>query len=450
MNNKDGHTIEKLTFDIQIPSEKQFNYISDLISSITEHELNAILDVILNKYNIQDQTIRIPEITLDLGNISETDTRNHIISQFKISLGKWFEEKFSTNNYTTDKEIKTFSLSEREFNLIKHFITYGNIPWWGVNPRFFPDESLKKYIREESIKTKNLIFTLGKNKDNRKRIVYQFKDETLYQLFGILSPRPSSFFKQYATDLTEIHQKQKVVEEEDRAFKKVLQELILTYLVSHTATSIDQTSFFKKQLLLFSKRYGISYKTILDRINEAIKTLPETYPQTFGIKNIVKELLKRDFLTITLPKPSKNLYFKEYNELLTLFYTSNPNQLVGKYKSKKERDRLIRLMLRQNKQKTFQLFSGLHRKFNISKVHTASLFSEGLLLEMMEIWHQPHLGMANSMIDSFKYLNNKFFIFSNSNVNVRGIIYSHILSYSFVEKKSSTITASQIIKNITK
>ena len=29
MNNKDGHTIEKLTFDIQIPSEKQFNYISD-------------------------------------------------------------------------------------------------------------------------------------------------------------------------------------------------------------------------------------------------------------------------------------------------------------------------------------------------------------------------------------------------------------------------------------
>ena len=450
MNNKDGHTIEKLTFDIQIPSEKQFNYISDLISSITEHELNAILDVILNKYNIQDQTIRIPEITLDLGNISETDTRNHIISQFKIGLGKWFEEKFSTNNYTTDKEIKTFSLSDREFNLIKHFITYGNIPWWGVNPRFFPDESLKKYIREESIKTKNLIFTLGKNKDNRKRIVYQFKDETLYQLFGILSPRPSSFFKQYATDLTEIHQKQKVVEEEDRAFKKVLQELILTYLVSHTATSIDQTSFFKKQLLLLSKRYGISYKTILDRINEAIKTLPETYPQTFGIKNIVKELLKRDFLTITLPKPSKNLNFKEYNELLTLIYTSNPNQLVGKYKSKKERDRLIRLMLRQNKQKTFQLLSGLHRKFNISKVHTASLFSEGLLLEMMEIWHQPHLGMANSMIDSFKYLNNKFFIFSNSNVNVRGIIYSHILSYSFAEKKSSSISASQIIKNITK
>jgi|GEM_PF-2047941 len=450
MSIKDGHTIEKLIFDIQIPNEKQFNYISDLISSITEHELNAVIDVLLNKYNIQDQTIRIPEITLDLGNISETDTRNHIISEFKNGLEKWFEEKFFNKNYKTDKEIKTFSLSEREFNLIKHFITHGNIPWWGVNPPFLPDESLKKYIREESIKTKNLIFTLGKNKATRKRIVYQFKDETLYQLFGILSPRPSSFFKQYATDLTEIHQKQKVVEEEDRAFKKVLQELILTYLISHTATSIDQTSFFKKQLLLLSKQYGISYKTILDRINEAIKTLPESYPQTFGIKSIVKELLKKDFLAINLPKTSKNLDFKEYNELLSLFYTSNPNQLVGKYKSKKERDHLIRLMLRQNKQRTFQLLSAIHRKFNVSKIHTASLFSEGLLLEMMEIWHQPHLEMANSMIDSFKYLNQKFFIFSDSNVNVRGIIYSHILSHSFAEKKISSITASQIIKNITK
>jgi hypothetical protein len=450
MSIKDGHTIEKLTFDIQIPSEKQFNYISDLISSITEYELNGILDVLLNKYNIQDQTISIPEITLDLGNISETDTRNHIISEFKNGLGKWFEEKFFNNNYKADKEINTFSLSEREFNLIKYFIIHGNIPWWGVNPPFFPDESLKKYIREESIKTKNLIFTLGKNKATRKRIIYQFKDETLYQLFGILSPRPSSFFKQYATDLTEIHQKQKVVEEEDRAFKKVLQELILTYLISHTATSIDQTSFFKKQLLLLSKQYGISYKSILERINEAVKTLPESYPQTFGIKNIVKELLKKDFPIITLPKPSKTLDFKEYNELLTLFYTSNTNQLIGKYKSKKQRDRLIRLMLRQNKQKTFQLLSAIHRKFNVSKLHTASLFSEGLLFEMMEIWHQPHLELANSMIDSFKYLNQKFFIFSDGNINVRGIIYSHILSHSFTEKKTSSITATQIIKNITK
>lgn len=450
MNIVHGHTIEKLTFDIQIPNENFYTPIADLISSITEHELSAILEGLLNKYNIQDQTIRIPEIELDLGNITQNETRNHLISKFKSSLEKWFEEKFVVNNYQTDMQIKTFSLSDREFNLIKYFITYGKIPWWGANPPFIPDESLKKYIREESGKTKNLIFTLGKEKTTRKRIVYQFKDETLYQLFGILSPRPSSFFKQYATDLSEIHQKQKVVEEEDRAFKKVLQELILTYLISHTSTSIDQTAFFKNQLLLLSKQYGISYKTLLDRINEAIISLPESYPQTFGIKSMVKELLKRDFLNITLPKPSQKLDFDEYSALLTLFYSSNSNQLTGKYRSKKERDRLLRLMIRQNKKKTFLVLTQIHRKLNISKVHSANLFSESILLEMLEIWNPTDLNMITSLIDSFQYLNHKYFIFTKSNLSVSSIIYAHILSHTFTKQKTDKIVASQLIKNITK
>ena len=446
----DGHTIEKLTFDVQIPNENFYHHIADLISSITEHELSAILEALMNKYNIQDQTIRIPEIELDLGNISINDTRNQLIAQFKSNLEKWFEEKFKNNNYKTDNQIKTFTLSDREYNLLKYFITHGKIPWWGLNPLFVPDESLKKYIREESIKTKNLIFTLGKEKSTRKRIIYQFKDETLYQLFGILSPRPSSFFKQYATDLTEIHQKQKVVEEEDRAFKKVLQELILTYLISHTATSIDQTAFFKNQLLLLSKQYGISYKTILDRINDAIISLPESYPQTFGIRSMVKELLKRDFLNISLPKPAKKLEFNDYSELLNLFYTSNPNNLGGKYKSKKERDKLIRVMLRQNKRKTFQILSQIHRKLNVSKVQTANLFSEGILHEMIEMWVSDSIIKNNLLIDSFHYLHNAFYVFQSSNLSVQSIIFSHFLSHTFTEQKAEQVTISQIIKSVSK
>lgn len=106
MNIVHGHTIEKLTFDIQIPNENFYTPIADLISSITEHELSAILEGLLNKYNIQDQTIRIPEIELDLGNITQNETRNHLISKFKSSLEKWFEEKFVVNNYQTDMQIK--------------------------------------------------------------------------------------------------------------------------------------------------------------------------------------------------------------------------------------------------------------------------------------------------------------------------------------------------------
>ena len=38
-NARDGHTIDILTFDIQIPKEKDYQQVADIISSITEVEL---------------------------------------------------------------------------------------------------------------------------------------------------------------------------------------------------------------------------------------------------------------------------------------------------------------------------------------------------------------------------------------------------------------------------
>ncbi len=273
-NGGEGHTIETLTFDIQISQEKDYQQVADVISSITEVELPLLLQELLDTYQIEDQTIQIEKIELDLGDISLMQSRGQLISQFKNSLQHWFKKTFSSKTLEKSSEIKTYSLQERDFTLLKYFITYGKIPWWGLNPPFIPDESLKKYIREATVKTKNFVFEVAQEKSTRKRIIYQFKEDTLYQLFGILSPKPASFFKQYATELTYIHQKQKIVEEEDLAFKKVLQELILTYLISHKATSIDQTAFFRKQLLMLSRQYGIDYRTILDRINDIIEKLP--------------------------------------------------------------------------------------------------------------------------------------------------------------------------------
>ncbi|MFO0468427.1 MAG: contractile injection system tape measure protein, partial [Bacteroidota bacterium] len=173
-NDREGHTIETLTFDIQIPKEKDYQEVADIISSITEVELPLFLQELLDTYQIKDQTIQIEKIELDLGDISLTQSRTQLISQFKNSLKKWFKETFSSATLEKSSEIKTYSLQERDFTLLKYFISYGKIPWWGLNPPFIPDESLKNYFLEATVKTKNLIFEIGQEKSTRKRIIYQF------------------------------------------------------------------------------------------------------------------------------------------------------------------------------------------------------------------------------------------------------------------------------------
>ena len=449
-NGGEGHTIETLTFDIQISQEKDYQQVADVISSITEVELPLFLQELLDSYQIKDQTIQIEKIELDLGDISLMQSRSQLISQFKNSLQHWFKETFSSDTYKKSSDVKTFSLQERDFTLLKYFISYGKIPWWGLNPPFIPDESLKKYIREATVKTKNFVFEVAQEKSTRKRIIYQFKEDTLYQLFGILSPRPASFFKQYATELTYIHQKQKIVEEEDLAFKKVLQELILTYLISHKATSIDQTAFFRKQLLMLSKQYGIDYRTILDRINDIIEKLPEHFTSQSTIKQIVKKLLKQDFEPSSIPQNISTYSFTDYAEILETFYQSKPEQISGKYKSKRERDRFIRQMLRQNKQKTILLLKKIHRKFQLNKEQTALLFSENVLLELLTIGSSVSIETIHALIEPLKKVQYKFFVFSSSPLSIKSIVYTQFLFQTFTETQSSEEVTLQVLKNIAK
>ena len=449
-NARDGHTIDILTFDIQIPKEKDYQQVADIISSITEVELPLFLQELLDTYQIKDQTIQIEKIELDLGDISLTQSRSQLISQFKNSLKIWLKETFSTESLEKSSEIKTYSLQERNFTLLKYFISYGKIPWWGLNPPFIPDESLKKYIREATVKTKNFVFEVAQEKSTRKRIIYQFKEDTLYQLFGVLSPRPSSFFKQYATELTYIHQKQKIVEEEDLAFKKVLQELILTYLISHKSTSIDQTAFFRKQLLMLSRQYGIDYRTILDRINVVIEKLPEHFTSQSTIKQIVKKLLKQDFEPLSIPQNISSYSFTDYAEILETFYKSKPEQISGKYKSKRERDRFIRKMLRQNKQKTILLLKKIHRKFQINKEQTALLFSENVLMELLTIGSSISVETIHSLIEPLNKIQHKFFVFSSSPLSIKSIVYTQFLFQTFTETHSSEEITLQVLKNISK
>ena len=118
-NGGKGHTIETLTFDIQISQEKDYQQVADVISSITEVELPLLLQELLDTYHIEDQTIQIEKIELDLGDISLIQSRNQLISQFKNSLKNWFKKTFSSETYKKSSEVKTFSLQERDFTLLK-------------------------------------------------------------------------------------------------------------------------------------------------------------------------------------------------------------------------------------------------------------------------------------------------------------------------------------------
>jgi hypothetical protein len=263
-----SHLISTYRFDLQIKTEAEFPRISKEITQIFKKNFLPVLDEELTKISDETQVVRIDTLLLDLGEISLDGFEHEITQRFKNQLREKLIEFFSS----ADKNLLSKEIGE--LDLLRYFILKGIFPWWGSkNSVGILDYIFQKNILSQSYKVREMIYQTARYRESRKRIIYQFTDHTLYSLFGILSPEPANFFREYTDDLVTIHQNEPLVTEEDRKFKKVVQELIFTYLIDHKSSSIDQGAFFKEQLVQLSSKYGISYDELVNRMRESVDTL---------------------------------------------------------------------------------------------------------------------------------------------------------------------------------
>lgn len=263
-----SHLISTYRFDLKIKTEAEFPRVSREMTQIFKKNFIPVLEEELSNVSDSKEVIRIDKLELDLGEISLQSAGKELGEKFKQQLKARLLEIFQSGKG------KLFSKDINELDLLKYFILKGIFPWWGSKHSVgMLDYIFKTNIQSQSNRVKEMVYQTAKYKEPRRRIIYQFTDPTLYSLFGILSPEPANFFKDYAEDLVTIHQKEPLVTEEDRKFKKVIQELIFTYLLDHKASSIDQSAFFKDQILQLASRYGISYDVLVERLTESIANL---------------------------------------------------------------------------------------------------------------------------------------------------------------------------------
>lgn len=263
-----SHLISTYRFDLKIKTEAEFPRVSREITQIFKKNFIPVLEEELSNVSDPKQVIRIEKLELDLGEISLQSAGKILGEKFKQQLKARLLEIFQSGKG------KLFSKDINELDLLKYFILKGIFPWWGSKLSVgMLDNIFQRNIVSQSNRVKEMIYQTAQYKEPRKRIIYQFTDPTLYSLFGILSPEPANFFKDYAEDLVTIHQREPLVTEEDRKFKKVIQELIFTYLLDHKASSIDQIAFFKDQIRQLASRYGISYDILVERLKESIENL---------------------------------------------------------------------------------------------------------------------------------------------------------------------------------
>lgn len=275
--------------ELDVPSAAEADYFLALVRNLLEGVAGSILEETFTQWSAPDTILRIPRLEIVLDPIVGAVFEQSFCEALEKKLAQWS----LPGNRTPAQVIPSLDAS---IETLRFFIQTGLLPWWTRRRASSMNALFQQLIREQPIPMRTLGFQLGRVPVFRNRILLQFTDDTLTRLFGILSAEPSSFFREYVRTLSTIQRKERIVQEEDTRFKRVLHELIYIYLIDHKATSIDQVAFLQAQLLRLGRRYGIAYPCLLGRIQEALKKIAGTERNSnAGIYGVIDALWNREY-----------------------------------------------------------------------------------------------------------------------------------------------------------
>ncbi|MEY4904044.1 MAG: Contractile injection system tape measure protein, partial [Bacteroidota bacterium] len=146
------HFIQKIIYDINIPSEAQSNWLWEEISRLQQYELEAIIETTLDAFSLPNKTIRLEQLELDLGDIQAEDLKNDLPKLLANTLRKALEKQLSQSAEEIEEikkqHFKGYDSPEaNEIQAIVYFLQQGILP-----------ETLKVQLEEGEVLDINTLF----------------------------------------------------------------------------------------------------------------------------------------------------------------------------------------------------------------------------------------------------------------------------------------------------
>lgn len=237
---KHSHIIGRHLFEIDFSSREKTYELQNRVSSIFRNQLTDGMEKVFDRMILQNKLVRVDNLVLDIGNIPldllEDEFARRVLEKLEQELLLLL---LHDNSGFNDAEDLSNDQTGAYLSLLEYFLLKGMLPWWGGGGNLAtPGKALEFLLTNSSRQLKELITRTGQKSYVRTRLVYQFSEQHIRSVIGILEPGEAPFIIGYHTEVVKVQQEKQVVRSEESDFRKAVWVFILTYLL------VDRGSHF--------------------------------------------------------------------------------------------------------------------------------------------------------------------------------------------------------------
>ncbi|MTI20040.1 hypothetical protein E1176_03310, partial [Fulvivirga sp. RKSG066] len=330
---KGTHQIRSQVFEVEFAQEAKAVELKQRLVDHIKLRLLSMIEEVFDEVCPPGVIIKIPNITIDLGEIDLLRIESELEYRLKIDLKKYLTEVLEEAGRLTHSDVEIITEAKSKTDVILSFLKTGNLPWWGKTVLSFDETfdliEILRAIFEEDEKQLVLLFSQVIKTDVLiKRLRKELGTKGLVEVIALISNDYNELLrfddlKKEIADVEISHEANKL---SDQQIEEIVWESALITLVRVLERKITYASvntLIEETIERLSKVLNKTRKEVLLEIHRYVlksasnKSVTKTLLQSFISRPEIQEKIKSGLGKFGSSKTSKGeeaAYSEKYSE----------------------------------------------------------------------------------------------------------------------------------------
>ena len=337
MHSQGAHIVTRCQWNTSFDSKSLAHQLQTDISTWSSYKMKRIINRVFDGICPEGQTLKISKLNIDLGAITYENMLSELPLRLEEALRNALHDLIMYPK-SGDKTLEIINEHITQINVLRDFILQGMMPWNYQETYGTTEQLMRSQLTKNRLDVIQMIQEIGKQKNVRKRIAWQFNDTIIKKIIAGLEPNNHQQIISFSDEFVKVQERETIVQTSTNDLKKNIWLWILNYLFTDRGTIFNKVAFVRNTVEQMANHFNLSYDAMLELIESAIDRASEYSQIDKGFIAILKlqseELHRKSFTKVKTAKQKENFwlkvadYFNEPSKRSTNVQKNEFNELV--------------------------------------------------------------------------------------------------------------------------